>query len=138
MDEIINCPSCGELFLKNSIHDVCRKCYLEEEKAFEIVYKFLRKRENRAATLERVVEATGVEEELIHKFVRKGRLQTTQFPNMGYPCDRCGMIIHKGKLCAKCIDSLKHDLKVHEQEEQRKEELRKKEQITYYAVNKKE
>ncbi|MGE6257327.1 TIGR03826 family flagellar region protein [Heyndrickxia sporothermodurans] len=124
MAELRNCPSCGSLYVKNSVRDVCEKCYKEEEKKFDIVYKFLKKRENRSATKDTVVEETGVDEELIFKWVRKGRLQLAQFPNLGYPCAKCGTIIREGKLCTNCIGSIRNDLEVHEKEEIRKEQIR--------------
>ena len=31
-------------FLKTSIRNICEKCYLEEERAFDVVSKFLKKR----------------------------------------------------------------------------------------------
>lgn len=130
MGEISNCPRCGSLFMKTSFRDVCENCYKEEENLYEKVYKFLRKRENRAATISRVVEATGVDEELIYKWVRKGRLQPAVFPNMGYPCDNCGKIITKGKLCSDCADQLRHDLETFEKEQERKKERN----ITYYSL----
>ena len=54
---------------------VCTKCAQQEEEMYQIVYRFLRKRENRAATAERIEEATGVDVNLLYKWVRKGRLQ---------------------------------------------------------------
>lgn len=71
MGEIVNCSRCGELYMENTFRDVCPKCAKEEEQMYEIVYKFLRQRENRAATIERVVEVTGVSESLIHKWMKK-------------------------------------------------------------------
>ncbi|KQL52980.1 hypothetical protein AN964_05285 [Heyndrickxia shackletonii] len=105
-----NCPKCGNLFVKNNLRDVCENCYKEEEKKYELVSKFLRKRENRAAMITTIVEATQVEEELIYKWVKKGRLHTTHFPNLGYPCSKCGTLIKEGKLCKSCTSEIKKDL----------------------------
>jgi flagellar operon protein (TIGR03826 family) len=132
MPELENCPKCGNLYLKNNIRDVCEPCYKEEEKLYDTVYKFLRKRENRSATTETVVEETGVEEELLYKWVRKGRLQLAQFPNLGYPCSKCGTLIRTGKLCSSCAGKIKNDLEVLDKEEKRKEEIRNR---TYYSQN---
>lgn len=138
MDEIANCPSCGELFVKTKFRDVCHKCWKKEEEAFETVYKFMRNRKNRAATIDQVEKGTGVDRELIMKFIKTGRLRLTQFPNLGYPCDRCGTIIQKGKLCDSCMKELRKDLELHMKEEERKKEIEEKEkQITYYAVDEK-
>ena len=84
---------------------------MNEEKLYEEVYRFLRKRENRAATIERIVEVIGVKESLLHKWVRKGRLQPAMFPNLGYPCDNCGKLITQGKLCENCVVDLKSGLR---------------------------
>lgn len=117
MNEVVNCPRCNELYTKNAFRDVCPKCSRSEEELYQKTYSFLRKRENRAATMERIIEVTGATEGMIHKWVRKGRLQPAQFPNLGYPCDRCGAIIQKGKLCAGCLQEIDSDLKLHDREQ---------------------
>lgn len=123
MDQLSNCPKCDAIFVKNKFRVLCQKCWKEEEEAYETVYQFIRKRENRTATMQQVEEATGVEEELILKFVKTGRLKLAQFPNLGYPCDKCGKIIQKGKLCNPCADTLKKELEMFKKEEERKKEI---------------
>ncbi|WP_071460830.1 TIGR03826 family flagellar region protein [Bacillus massilinigeriensis] len=122
---LINCPGCGEIFVKNNFRDVCEKCWKAEERAYDTVSKYMRKRENRAATITQVVDATGVKESLILKFVKAGRLRTTQFPNLGYPCDKCGGIIREGRLCASCTSELKEELERYNKEEKRKQQLQR-------------
>lgn len=124
--ELTNCPDCGEIFVKNKFRDICEKCWKAEQAAYDIVSKYMRKRENRAATMLQVVEVTGVPEELILKFIKTGKLQVTNFPNLGYPCDKCGTIIREGRLCGSCVGEIKADLKIVEHEEQRKKELAKR------------
>jgi flagellar operon protein (TIGR03826 family) len=133
--ELLNCPTCNAIFVKNKFRDVCEKCFREEEKAYETVYQFLRKRENRAATMSQVVEATGVEEDLLYKFIRKGRLKLTQFPNLGYPCDRCGKLIREGRVCETCANDIKNELEIFESNKMRQLELNQKHMRTYYSVN---
>jgi flagellar operon protein (TIGR03826 family) len=127
MAQLDNCPRCGRLFVKNQIRDVCEQCYKEEEKLFEKVYTFIRKRENRTATLAQVVEATGVDESLIVKWIKNGRLRLVQFPNLGYPCERCGKTIRKGRLCQECITRMKKEI-----EKALSEEEREKQRTTTY------
>src|SRR5690625_5643347 len=67
--------------------DICPDCVRKEEKAFQKVYRFLSKRENREATIAEIVKATEVEEELIIKFIRTNRLQRSRFPKLAYPCE---------------------------------------------------
>lgn len=137
MSQIETCPSCGDIYVKNQFRDVCQNCWKEEEKAYDEVSRFMRRRENRAATMLQVVEAVGIEEDLLLKFIRSGRLKVTQFPNLGYPCDKCGTIIRTGKLCESCALEIKKDLEQHEQEEAFREELRNREkQATYFTTNK--
>ncbi|KGR90079.1 membrane protein [Ureibacillus massiliensis 4400831 = CIP 108448 = CCUG 49529] len=136
MAEIRNCPSCGEFFNYTGVRDVCYKCAQREEDMYQIVYRFLRKRENRAATVDRIVEATGVEEEVLYKWVRKGRLHPAVFPNLGYPCDNCGKITNKGKLCQDCQDDLKSELRTFEAAQEFREDIKRREKGTYLAEQK--
>ncbi|KON86283.1 membrane protein [Sporosarcina globispora] len=138
MAELSNCPKCDAIFVKNQFRDVCQDCWKEEEKAYETVYQFIRKRENRTAMMMEVVEATGVEEELIIKFIKSGRLKLTQFPNLGYPCEKCGASIREGKLCGSCAGGLRKDLQQFTAEEERRKEAAQREKPgTYFAVNEK-
>lgn len=118
--ELDNCPVCGSIFYKNQFNQLCPKCKKEEEKLYDTVYQYMRKRENRAATMNQIVEATGVPEETILKFIKTGRLKIAQFPNLGYPCDKCGKVIRTGKLCEPCSTTLKQDLDEFDQEQARK------------------
>ncbi|NMO79251.1 TIGR03826 family flagellar region protein [Niallia alba] len=131
MAELGNCPQCGDIYVLNNIRDVCLKCYKQEEADFEKVYQFIRKKQNRTAQMDEVVEATGVERTLIYKFIKKGRIKLAQFPNLGYPCAQCGTIIREGKLCNSCLTEIKNDLHAVEQEEERQKELKKR--TTYFT-----
>lgn len=131
--EIRNCPSCGDFFNYTGVRETCIKCARKEEKLFEEVYRFLRRRENRAASIERIVEKTGVEADLLHKWVRRGRLQPTMFPNLGYPCDKCGRLTTKGKLCEPCTEELQQDLKQFEAAQEFRESVKKSNEQTYFT-----
>ncbi|WP_078543842.1 TIGR03826 family flagellar region protein [Litchfieldia alkalitelluris] len=136
MSELANCPKCGTLFLKNTIREVCDGCYKEEEKSFTTVYEFIRKRENRTATVKEVVAGTGVNEDLIYRFIRTGRLNLAHFPNIGYPCQKCGTFIREGKLCGDCAGGLRKQLSQHEREEEKRAQLKReleKKGTTYYT-----
>ncbi|MEI2358329.1 TIGR03826 family flagellar region protein [Mesobacillus zeae] len=121
----MNCPACGEIFVKNQFRDVCGNCWKEQEQAYDVVSKYMRKRENRAATILQVVEATGVDEELILRFVKTGRLQIAQFPNLGYPCDKCGSIIREGRICGSCAAKMREELDQFNKEEERKKQIQR-------------
>lgn len=118
--ELTNCKKCGQLYVKNSIRDICMNCYREEEEAFERVRSFLKKRENRTATMAQVVEKTGVEEKLILKWVRSGRLRIINFPNLEYPCENCGRPIKQGRFCDHCRKEFRVELERFERERKRR------------------
>ncbi|WP_186669060.1 TIGR03826 family flagellar region protein [Sporosarcina sp. BP05] len=133
MAELRDCPKCGGFFNYTGLRDVCAKCAGNEEKIYEEVYRFLRRRENRAATIERIVEVTGVTETLLHQWVRKGRLQPALFPNLGYPCDNCGKLTITGKLCVNCTADLKNDIKTFEAVQEFREAVNANEKATYHT-----
>jgi flagellar operon protein (TIGR03826 family) len=121
--DLSNCPECGEIYIKSKFRDVCEKCWRQEEAAYDTVYKFMRKRENRTASMLQIVEATGVVEVLILKFIKNGKLQIVNFPNLGYPCDKCGTMIRNGRLCEGCTAELRSDLKDFERDEAFKQNM---------------
>ncbi|MUK90807.1 hypothetical protein GMD78_20865 [Ornithinibacillus sp. L9] len=137
MAELANCSRCDAVFVKN-IRDICHNCYKKEEQDFQTVYQFLRKQVNREATLIEVVDATGVEESLIIKFIKEKRLHTSQFPKLAYPCEKCGTNIVSGKLCSSCSSELLNELEQHEQVEQRAQLVKEKNktQNIYYTIDK--
>lgn len=137
MAELRNCPKCNSIFNYNGIREICSKCAADEEKMYETVYRFLRKRENRSATVQQIVKVTGVEEELLHKWVRKGRLQTALFPNLGYPCENCGELTQSGTICEACQKELKGELQKFDAAVEFRESVQKQSRGTY-LVDKKE
>lgn len=136
MSQLDNCPSCGQIYVKNAFREVCETCYKQEEAKYQTVYKYIRQRENRTASMDQVVHDTGVEEYLIIKFIRKGRIQLVHFPNLGYPCDRCGRIIREDKLCQGCKKDIHGQLSQLEREEERERAIREAGK-TYHVINKK-
>lgn len=132
MAELANCARCDAVFVKYT-RDMCQDCYKREEHDFQTVYHFLTIRKNREATIPEIVEATGVEEELLIKFLKEKRLRPSQFPKLSYPCEKCGTPIVSGKLCYKCTEELREDLGRYELSEKRKKEQEKRRQ-TYYVM----
>lgn len=130
MAELANCSRCEAVFIK-TMRDICQDCYKEEETAFKKVYRFLSDQKNREATMDEIIEATGIEASIITKFIREKRLRTSQFPKLAYPCERCSANIITGKLCIKCSEQLRKELELHEETQKR---LHKKhESNIYYA-----
>ncbi len=139
MGELANCARCDKVFVKTT-RSICSDCVKEDEKQFQIVYDFLKKRENRRATIPEIVEATGVNEDVILQFVKDKRLRSTQFPNLSYPCERCGEPIARGKICVNCTDEISSDLRHQQEVEQvkrRNEQEEKQKAQTYYTRSRK-
>lgn len=138
MAELSNCQRCDEVFVKTT-RDICPNCYKEEEAAFQVVYKFLNIRKNRQATILEIIDKTGVEEELILKFIKEKRLRTSDFPSLAYPCEKCGTSIVEGKLCEECTNELKKELEYHEDISEKQAQMRELEKTksVYYSIDKK-
>lgn len=109
LSKLANCSRCDALFVQ-TVRDICPKCYQLVEQEYEKCAKFLRKRENRGANIHVVSEATGVSVKQITKFIKEGRISVEGNPNLGYPCESCGIMIRSGNLCDACVKGLKHDL----------------------------
>lgn len=131
---IKNCENCGKVFA-DPIRDICRDCYYEEEEAFQTVYRFLTKKKNREATISEVVEATGVEEELIIKFLKQNRIRASQFPKFAYPCENCGVEIVEGRYCLECTMNLKKNIEIQSDIEAIRERRRRESEKVYYTIN---
>ncbi len=138
MGELDNCVRCDKLFVKTT-SSVCPDCIKEEDKAFRIVYNYLKIRKNREAKIAQIIEETGVEEDLIMKFVKEKRLRPSQFPNLNYKCEQCGDPIQEGKICSNCASKFNTDLQ-HEAElekiKQRNETEENKKARTYFSMKK--
>ncbi|MEN1967325.1 TIGR03826 family flagellar region protein [Lentibacillus sp. N15] len=137
MAELANCTRCDAVFVK-TFRDICQTCYREEEQAFTTVYQFLREQKNREATLPEIVEATGIDEKLIIKFIKEKRLRPSEFPKLAYPCEKCGTNIISGTLCATCSRELLKELETGEaikrRTKERKERLEKQARV-YYTLD---
>ncbi|MFZ4451067.1 TIGR03826 family flagellar region protein [Salibacterium aidingense] len=137
MQNLDNCPRCGDLFVK-SLRPVCNKCHKEVEEKFQKVYNFIRKRENRQATMSEVVDATGVSQEDITHFIKEGRIHVRQFPNLEYPCESCGKSIREGRICSSCKDNIESGLQSQAREKERSERDKERERAryqTYHSLN---
>ncbi|KGP73556.1 membrane protein [Pontibacillus yanchengensis Y32] len=134
MGELANCPRCNALFMKQ-FKSICENCYKEEERDFDTVYQFIRKKENRTSTVDEVVEATGVKREVIMKFVKEGRLRTGMFPNLTYPCQKCGEPINEGKICGNCSSEINTELKREQEieEVERANKIKERKHSTYIS-----
>lgn len=78
------------------------KLDVSEAELFSELHHFLLRKNNRILSNDEVIEKTGVSSELIHKWVKTGKLNNKVFPNLGFPCERCGKITNRAKTCSSC------------------------------------
>ena len=104
--ELRNCEKCGQLFTYDGIHKLCPNCREEEEDKFKKVKDYLW--ENPNSTINKVSEETGVDREIIVKFVKEDRLASEglEIETEELKCERCGASISHGTLCDKCRKEL--------------------------------
>lgn len=116
MPKMKNCPECGKLFVDMGFGK-CNDCIRKDEEEENSVRKYLQ--EHRSCTVKEIHEATKVKESVIVRMIKEGRLIGDT--EIGYPCDRCGRLITKGRYCDKCSKELQADIgKINKNYEARK------------------
>ena len=103
MTRIATCDECGRLF-SFLARGTCGDCLERMERDFQAVRDYLR--EHPRARVAEVACATGVAEDLIHRFLREGRLEQAAAPADALACEVCGAAIAVGRHCAPCRDRL--------------------------------
>ncbi|MFT8872902.1 MAG: TIGR03826 family flagellar region protein [Sporolactobacillus sp.] len=116
MAELANCKDCGKLFVRMA-SPYCPQCLEKQERQFDTVYQYIVAKKHRMAAVPEVHEATKVPVELIYQWIREGRLKTSLFPNLGYPCRSCGKLITSGTLCDDCQRQMTDDIRRSEAEQ---------------------
>ena len=102
MASLKNCPSCGKLYLETG-RKVCPACVEAEEEMENVVRNFVR--DHKKATIHEIVQGTGVKERIVIRMIKAGRFIETSI-KIEYPCEKCGHMITRGKLCEKCSNDL--------------------------------
>ena len=120
--ELRNCAGCDRPFLYTG-NNLCPNCLKEEQKQFEKVYHYLR--DNPNASIAQLCDDTGVDEKLILKFLRQGRLQLAK-ASYYLQCEICGRSISTGRICPECANQMKRNLAFSESknEKQKSDEKR--------------
>jgi len=123
--DLKNCKKCGSLFSPDHGENICQVCRNEEEEKYQKVKEYLWDFPN--ATVEEVHEETGVEKELIIKFVKEGRLLADGLNvDLLLECERCGTQIESGRFCQSCKDELVSGLSESDRSKKKKKEKKDK------------
>ena len=99
--ELKTCSTCHKLFRYPGFgYLLCPECKRTDEARFQLVKKFLD--QYPGAEGKDVFHATGVPINTLVKWVREGRLISSNAINLGAVCDVCGAPVSSGKLCPEC------------------------------------
>lgn len=109
MAELKNCKKCGRVFQYNGITKICERCRRKEDERFKIVREYIY--DYPGATLVEVSEETGVEEDVILRYIRAGKLEIVgENSSLLIECERCGRGIRTGRFCDVCIEEMRKGL----------------------------
>ncbi|AOT70032.1 TIGR03826 family flagellar region protein [Geosporobacter ferrireducens] len=110
MADIRNCRKCGRIFQYDGFNKNCERCRKNEEEDFRRVKEYLY--DNPGATISEVSQETEVEEDLILKYLRQGRLEITgEGGSLVLDCERCGRAIRTGRFCDQCAEEMAKEMR---------------------------
>ena len=108
--EATTCQKCGRLFMKQGRSSYCPSCGEVDFQNFLKVRDFIREPANRQTTIGGLVEATGVSELDITRYIHEGRLIIKDNPGLAISCVRCGKPTNEGKVCTHCQTDMQQEL----------------------------
>lgn len=110
MADVRNCKKCGRIFQYDGINKKCDRCRKGEEEDFARVKEYLY--DHPKATISEVAQETEVEEDLILRYLRQGRLEIVgEGGSLVLDCERCGRSIKTGRFCDQCTHEMTAELK---------------------------
>lgn len=104
---IKNCVRCNKIFAPTSGEKICPDCRAAELEMEERVKTYVR--EHRGATVNQVIEESGVPAKLVWRMIQQGLFENAGLVNAEYPCNVCGKIITTGLYCSECASKLKEN-----------------------------
>lgn len=103
-----NCSSCGKVFISINNSRICADCREKEEKWEKEIIEYVR--DHPKCPIPEIVEATGVQEQVVRRMIREGRFIASHV-DIFFPCEKCGAPIQKGQYCDKCQKEMRDELK---------------------------
>ena len=98
------CSNCGTQLKYLSLGDyICPECGHKEKDDYGIVREYIEK--NGPSPSYVIHMATGVPEDVINTFVKKGKLEVSDTSPVFFKCEQCGTDIKYGRLCPMCAKS---------------------------------
>ncbi|MNQ87790.1 hypothetical protein D3C85_1030290 [compost metagenome] len=105
---VANCPRCGKVFQKN-LRNQCTACSTNIHDQLRNCLDFLRR--NYRSTNEQVCVVTGVSILQLQVWMKEGKLQLADYPNLNYQCASCAEPIRQHKLCVDCSTRISRDIR---------------------------
>mgnify|MGYP000971625540 CR=1 FL=1 len=102
-----NCSSCGKVFVSINNSRICVDCREKEEQWEKQIVEYVR--DHPKSQIPEIVEATGVQEQVIRRMIREGRFLASHV-DIFFPCEKCGAPIQKGQYCDKCQKEMREEL----------------------------
>ena len=100
--QLAKCKMCKRPFQSYG-NPFCPSCMQELDEQYKPVRDYLYDHPN--ASIEKVVEDTGVAERIILYYLKEGRLRMANASGL-LRCEQCGAAIESGRLCDKCKGKL--------------------------------
>lgn len=120
--QLIKCKWCGRSFQSYG-YNFCPKCVQELDEQYKPVRDYLY--DNPNATIDEVMEATGIAQRVILYYLRDGRLQMANSSGL-LRCEQCGAAINTGRLCETCTGKV--EARIVKPLQERMAKMRKQEQ----------
>ncbi|WP_157276700.1 flagellar protein [Paenibacillus sp. Soil766] len=105
---VANCPRCGKVYQRN-LRNQCMDCSTSIHDQLKNCVDFLRR--NYRSSNEQVCAATGVSDIQLQVWMKEGKLQLSDYPNLRYPCASCSEPIREHKLCVNCSTRITRDIR---------------------------
>lgn len=105
---VANCPRCGKVFQRN-LRNQCTACSTSINDQLKNSLDYLRR--NYRSTNEQVCEAIGVSDLQLQVWMKEGKLQLSDYPNLNYKCASCAEPIRQHKLCVACSTRISQDIR---------------------------
>lgn len=108
-NHLVRCRVCGgNMAYSDSGRYICAHCQHVELDGYGKVKKFLE--ENGPAPLIVISRATGIDQDAIEGFLKKGRIELPENSDYYLKCEKCGCSIRYGRMCPECAKALTNSI----------------------------
>lgn len=108
LESLRNCKKCGRLFSATNGTALCSRCSNEVDDGFTKVREYIY--DNPSSSVKEVSSGTGVNSDVILKWIREGRIVLGDHANIAF-CERCDAPTDGSRYCGKCVHELSTGLK---------------------------